>query len=424
MKRTEKENEENIHREIIRDIQIWKFSFYGLLKNLKFFEPYLYLYLLSIGINLFQIGLLFSVKEIITYIFEVPSGILADQYGKKTELLICFIFYIISFLFFFVGGSFLVILIGMVFFGLGEAFRSGTHKAMIYSYLEQKGWFSYKTFVYGRTRSFSLLGSSISAFLSIVFVLGLPALRWIFLLSILPYVLDFLLILSYPNTLNERIEANLSLKKFFSNSIGQLKSILKRKILIKPLLSSSMYDGIFKALKDYIQPILKVAMAGITISFLMSFAPEQRVKIVLGIVYGIFYIASSWASRNVYRLNKMFPSSFLMDAYFFVMGGILILLGLFIHIKAIFLIIVFYFILYVMKDSRRPLVVDVLGDYMDKTQRATVLSIESQLRSVIVIVLAPLMGYLSDTFTISKAFFFMGAFTLLAARLLKNKKEA
>ncbi len=424
MKRTEKENEENIHREIIRDIQIWKFSFYGLLKNLKFFEPYLYLYLLSIGINLFQIGLLFSVKEIITYIFEVPSGILADQYGKKTELLICFIFYIISFLFFFVGGSFLVILIGMVFFGLGEAFRSGTHKAMIYSYLEQKGWFSYKTFVYGRTRSFSLLGSSISAFLSIVFVLGLPALRWIFLLSILPYVLDFLLILSYPNTLNERIEANLSLKKFFSNSIGQLKSILKRKILIKPLLSSSMYDGIFKALKDYIQPILKVAMAGITISFLMSFAPEQRVKIVLGIVYGIFYIASSWASRNVYRLNKMFPSSFLMDAYFFVMGGILILLGLFIHIKAIFLIIVFYFILYVMKDSRRPLVVDVLGDYMDKTQRATVLSIESQLRSVIVIVLAPLMGYLSDTFTISKAFFFMGAFTLLAAWLLKNKKEA
>jgi len=27
----------------------------------------------------------------------------------------------------------------MIFFGLGEAFRSGTHKAMIYGYLEEKG---------------------------------------------------------------------------------------------------------------------------------------------------------------------------------------------------------------------------------------------------------------------------------------------
>ncbi len=416
------DRDREIQKEIIRDPQIWKFSFYGFLKNLKFFEPYLYLYLLSIGIDLFQIGLLFSVREIITYFFEIPSGILADQYGKKTELLICFIFYIISFIFFFIGGSFLIILIGMIFFGLGEAFRSGTHKAMIYSYLEQKGWFSYKTFVYGRTRSFSLMGSSISAFLSIVFVLGLPTLRWIFLLSILPYILDFLLILSYPNTLNERVETNISIGKFFLNSINQLKSIFKNRALFKPLFSSSLYDSIFKALKDYIQPILKIAMSTFTISFLIRFTPPQRVKIILGIVYGLFYIASSWASRNVYRLNKKVPSHILMDLYFFAMGMILFSLGFFIQIKSVILIILFYFILYVMKDSRRPLVVDVLGNYMDKTQRATVLSIESQLRSVMVIVLAPVVGYLADRFSISKTFFLMGIFTLIIAWILKNKR--
>ncbi len=414
--------DKEIQRKIVKDPQIWKFSFYGLLKNLKFFEPYLYLYLLSIGINLFQIGLLFSVREIITYLFEIPSGILADQYGKKTELLTCFIFYIISFIFFFIGGNFLTILIGMIFFGLGEAFRSGTHKAMIYSYLEQKGWFSHKTFVYGRTRSFSLIGSSISAFLSIIFVLGLPTLRWIFLLSILPYILDFLLILSYPNSLNERVETNISIGKFFLNSVNHLKSILKNKALFKPLFSSSLYDGIFKVLKDYIQPILKIAMGALTISFLIRFTPSQRVKIVLGIVYGIFYIASSWASRNVYRLNKRAPSHILMDLYFFAMGIILLSLGLFIQIKSVVFIILFYFILYVMKDSRRPLVVDVLGDYMDKTQRATVLSIESQLRSVIVIVLAPVVGYLADKFSISNTFFLMGIFTLIVAWILKNKR--
>ncbi len=416
-------NESAVHREIVRDIQIWKFSFYGLLKNLKFFEPYLYLYLLSIGINLFLIGILFSVRELITYIFEIPSGILADQYGKKTELLICFIFYIISFIFFFIGRNFTIVLIGMIFFGLGEAFRSGTHKAMIYSYLEQKGWFEYKTFVYGRTRSFSLMGSSISAFLSIIFILNLPALKWIFLLSVLPYILDFLLILSYPNSLNERIETDLSLKKFFKNSISHLKDIMKNKLLIRPLLSSSLYDGIFKVLKDYIQPILKVSMIGISISFLAGFSPDKRVKVVLGIVYGVFYIVSSWASRNVYKLNKRYPSSLLMDIYFFVMGLILFSLGFFIQMKLVLVIILLYFILYVMKDSRRPLVVDVLGDYMKKTQRATVLSIESQLRSILVIVLAPIVGYLADRFTISRTFLLMGIFTLIIAWTLREKKK-
>ena len=156
-----------VYKRIKRDLLIWKFGFYGLFKNLQFFEPYLLIYLLSMKLCLFQIGLLYSIREIITYIFEIPSGILADHYGKKTELLICFIWYIISFIFFFLGMNFYIISVAMVFYGLGEAFRSGTHKSMIYSYLEQKGWFEHKTFVYGRTRSFSLIGSSISAFISI-----------------------------------------------------------------------------------------------------------------------------------------------------------------------------------------------------------------------------------------------------------------
>ncbi len=145
----------------------------------------------------------------------------------------------------------------MFFFGLGEAFRSGTHKAMIYSYLEEKGWFKYKTFVYGRTRSFSLIGSSISAFAAIFIIIRLPEMKTIFLFSIIPYVLDFLLILSYPNSLNERVESTLNLKKFFIFSVRKVKEIFSNQDLKKVILSSSLFDGIFKILKDYIQPILQ-----------------------------------------------------------------------------------------------------------------------------------------------------------------------
>ena len=60
-------------------------------------------YLLGLNFSLFKIGVLFSIREAIIYIFEVPSGIIADNYGKKKELMICFIFYIISFLLFFIA---------------------------------------------------------------------------------------------------------------------------------------------------------------------------------------------------------------------------------------------------------------------------------------------------------------------------------
>ena len=198
----------------------------------------------------------------------------------------------------------MVIIVAMIFFGLGEAFRSGTHKAMIYSYLEQKEWFSYKGFVYGRTRSFSLLGSSISAFLSVIFVLKLPAMRWIFLICILPYILDFLLILSYPNNLNEKNESDLSIKKFFVSSFIKLKSIFKNEMLVKVLISSSLYDGIFKTIKDYIQPILQTTILLMGASYIANLDSDSQTKVILGITYGIFYIFSSMASRNIYRLNK------------------------------------------------------------------------------------------------------------------------
>jgi len=60
---------------IKEDKNIKKFSFYGLLKNLKFFEPFLYIFFLSIGFSYFQIGSLISFREITKNILEVPSGI-------------------------------------------------------------------------------------------------------------------------------------------------------------------------------------------------------------------------------------------------------------------------------------------------------------------------------------------------------------
>jgi len=415
---------ENIHGIIKENRQIKKFCLYGFLKNLKFFEPYLYIYLIQVvHLNLFQIGTLFSIRGIIIYLFEVPSGIFADQYGKKTELMFCFIFYIASFFFFFLGGSYAIVAVAMVLFGLGEAFRSGTHKAMIYSYLEQKGWFEHKTFVYGRTRSFSLIGSSLSAFTAIFLIIKLPRMQSIFLFSIIPYILDFLLIWSYPKSLNEPVETTVSIKIFFTYSIKQLKNVFANTSLRKVVVSSSLFDAIFKVLKDYIQPILKdlILISGIYI--VVSMEVDTQLKIILGLIYGVMYVFSSWVSRNVYRLNLKFKSDKLMDISFDILGIVFFIMFFAIKTKIMLVVILLYFFLYLLKDGRRPLAVDVFGDYMKRDERATVMSIESQVGSLFMIVLAPLLGYVADRFGIAILFFVIGLLILILNRFLRLEKK-
>lgn len=414
----------DLHELIKKNRQIKKFCLYGFLKNLRFFEPYLYIYLMQVvHLNLFQIGTLFSIRGIIIYLFEIPSGVFADQYGKKTELMICFLFYIASFFFFFWGGSYAIVAVAMVLFGLGEAFRSGTHKAMIYSYLEQKGWFEHKTFVYGRTRSFSLIGSSLSAFVSILLIIRLPRMQSIFLFSIIPYLIDFLLIWSYPDTLNEPVETTISIKKFITHSIEQLKNIFANKPLRKVAVSSSLFDAIFKVLKDYIQPILNDIILVSGIYVIVSMEAATQLKIILGLIYGVMYIFSSWVSRNVYRLNLKFNSDKLMDISFDILGIVFFIMFFAVRTKIILAVIILYFFLYLLKDGRRPLVVDVFGDYMKKNERATVLSIDSQLSSFFMIVLAPLFGYIADRFGVATLFLVVGLSILLLNRFLRVEKN-
>ena len=414
----------DLHELIKKNRQIKKFCLYGFLKNLRFFEPYLYIYLMQVvHLNLFQIGTLFSIRGIIIYLFEIPSGVFADQYGKKTELMICFLFYIASFFFFFWGGSYAIVAVAMVLFGLGEAFRSGTHKAMIYSYLEQKGWFEHKTFVYGRTRSFSLIGSSLSAFVSILLIIRLPRMQSIFLFSIIPYLIDFLLIWSYPDTLNEPVETTISIKKFITHSIEQLKNIFANRPLRKVAVSSSLFDAIFKVLKDYIQPILNDIILVSGIYVVASMEAATQLKIILGIIYGVIYIFSSWVSGNVYRLNQKFNSDKLMDISFDILGAVFFITFFAIKTKIMLIVILLYFFLYLLKDGRRPLAVDVFGDYMKKNERATVLSIDSQLSSFFMIVLAPLFGYIADRFGVATLFLVVGLSILLLNRFLRVGKN-
>src|SRR6056297_4316600 len=56
------------------------------------------LFLASRGLSLFQIGIMESIFHITSFIMEIPTGMVADLYGRKTSRLLGRVATIISFL--------------------------------------------------------------------------------------------------------------------------------------------------------------------------------------------------------------------------------------------------------------------------------------------------------------------------------------
>lgn len=415
-----------LQQKIKKDKQIKKFALYGFLKDLKFFEPYLLIYLMGNGINLLSFGILFSIREIIVNVFEIPSGLIADKFGRKKELCVCFIFYIISFIFFFFSVNFWIAAVAMVFFGLGEAFRSGTHKAMIFSYLEQNNWQSQKTFVYGKTRSASQIGIAVSSLLAILFMLYMPSSKYIFIASTIPYIIDFFLILSYPKSIDKDDAPEGAPKGIFGQLLGELK---KDKTLRKLIITEGLFDSSVSCVKDYVQPILSAYFLVHGVLIFSSLNADDNLSVVLGVLYCLIGLASALSSKNVFKAKQRYGANISLNVIYVLLIVSFGLLGIFVN-KAL-AVCVLFLMLNILLNARKPVFMDEVDEHIEKDTRATVLSVTAQLKSLFIVILSPIIGYVADSFGIRYAMLTLGAlltlllpFALLRKSSQKNAPES
>jgi len=399
-----------------KDLQYYKFCFYGFFKNLKFFEPFLLLFFVESGINYVQIGTLYAFRELAINFLEIPTGVLSDVFGRKITLIFSFFSYILSFLVFFFFNQFYVLFIGMLFFSFGDAFRSGTHKAMIFKYLELKGWSNHKIDYYGHTRSFSQIGSALSALIAagIVFLSG--NYRIIFLFSIVPYLLDMLLIFSYPKILdgNKSSFHFESIKNSFKSVLKEFFYSFKNWEMFKSLLNSSIYSGYYKAVKDYLQPVLKTF--ALSIPIFLSLHGKERESIVIGVVYFIIYFISVFSARNSGAFSKIFSSSSRALNFTLSIGFVFgIVSGLLYDYKFFILSIIFYMLIYVTENLRKPIGIAYISSVMKGDILVTTLSASSQLKSLTAAGLAFSLGLLANFFGPGKAILIISAVLLISS---------
>lgn len=101
--------------------------------------PVYVLYFRHYEITLLQVALLAAVFEATIIIFEIPTGRLADRYGRKLSTFIGFALYVGSALVFLLFRDFTGFLVAEVIFGIAETFISGALEALAVDSLPESG---------------------------------------------------------------------------------------------------------------------------------------------------------------------------------------------------------------------------------------------------------------------------------------------
>lgn len=90
------------------------------------------------GISLQNIGILLAVSYLVSIIMELPSGIIADMYGRKNSIMIGYGLWVLTSFLPIVWNTFPQFMIIYILRGFYQAFVSGAEEALIYDELKQQ----------------------------------------------------------------------------------------------------------------------------------------------------------------------------------------------------------------------------------------------------------------------------------------------
>jgi len=376
-----------------KNLQYYKFSAYGFLRNLRFFDAFFILFLIDQGLSYTEIGVLYAIREISINLFEIPSGMLADTFGRRRTLLISFMSYIASFLIFYFSHNFIFFLIAFILFGAGDAFRSGTHKGLIMNYLKQEGWSDQKISYYGHTRSWSQRGAALSSLIAGIIIFAGGNYQNIFLFSTLPYVLNMILIISYPKELDKIRLSSETKRQAMKTTFSSFFTIMKDVRVIKLISHSALHSAYLKAVKDYIQPLM--VQVAILLPLLKHVDLQQQNGLSIGVFYFIIYIMTSFASRSASIIEQNNRKNIvILTLLVGFMSGILS--GLLYQQGFQVLALILFVMIYIIENIRKPILTGYVADHVPNEILSSVLSVQSLLKTIITAGIALIFGIFAD----------------------------
>jgi MFS family permease len=369
-----------------------------LLKAVKWFMivmPIIVLFFESKGLSLTQIMILQGTYSLFVALFEIPSGFFADIYGRKNSLVIGSLLLFLGYIIFSFFSGFNEFLFAEMLLGIGGSLISGADSAILYDTLLEINEDKEYTKIEGRTYAIGNFSEGIAGVLG-----GFLAISS---LNMPVYIQTIVMFLSIPiaMTLVEP-KSSYKLAKNFRSIITVVRDtfIKNRKLRWYIVYSSSM--GI---------ATLSIAW------FVQPFLMEIDTPIIY---YGIIWAFLNFTAGITSYYSYIFINDNLLIYISLMMIISLIMLGLYIS----YLGLIFIILIYLLRGVITPNLRNLININSTSERRATVLSLRSFVIRISFAIIAPILGYITDSCEISIVFyilaFIVGISSLFAAFKLKN----
>lgn len=170
------------------------------------------------------------------------------------------------------------------------------------------------------------------------------------------------------------------------------------------------FEGIFGAVKDYLQPALQVLATTVLAAALATSLPVldqlstvRRTALAIGLVYFVLHLLSAAASRRAHHIATLFTKNAGAGSeddsvpwLWATAAGVYILLGVAAWQRWTLAVVVAFVALHVLQNVWRPILISRFDSCSQAEEGATVLSIESQSKRAATMVAAPVLGGIVD----------------------------
>lgn len=326
------------------------------------------------GYSLVEIGFVETVFHIVSLIFEIPSGVFADIFGRKKMLVVSTIMRIISNIIMIFSNNLLMVCISITFSALSYNFSSGSGDALAYDSLKlvkQEHRFekyeSNQMIIYRLCSGVSTLCAGFALTLGYKIAYGTNLVVATIQIMILLSLHEVYALNHSPNRKNQLFQ---QLMECFRESLAFLKNVRKAMWL---MLCNSLVGAIDILLLFFLQAKL----------------PEKGMsEWWLGVALLFMEMGGIVGSRLILKLSKI------KYRWIFTASSSLVLIGLLAEHSHLYGVMTLGgFIAAIGDDALQVRTNTVLQNMFPSEQRATLTSVESFSFSIIMIVLSPLAGF-------------------------------
>ena len=353
------------------------------------------LFFIQNGLSLLQIGLLESIFHGTSLLCEIPSGMLADRFSYKTNLYLARLASIVSSILILFGqGNFWIYALAMMVSAWSYNFDSGTSTAFLYDSAVEAGqkdrYLQISSFLSGVAEVTRTLGTVVAGF----FIHG--ALAWTYLIAIGLSFLSIILIYFMKEPMAKRGRNEVLTFKMIVQQVR--KEWQEKPVLFYWMLTYQLVGTLMCMFYFYYQQKIS-DLAGWQVSLVMLIGSGLN----LIAVYVASQIGKKWNS------NRVFPTLVALTG--------LALLLVFSGTPFAFLLV--YLLTDILYAVYQPIYFNDLQGYLPSSVRATMLSINSMLFSLSMIVIFPLTGWLIDRWGLVAVFLVLGLILLLTYPILR-----